>query len=407
MERCRADYEKAKEQERHRLEKEQRLEQQKRKEEEDEKRKKMLKKGKQNSITSVKEDRRRQEDDVDKKYKEKERTKAERSSQVKDECKREEERGEQENKENEENLITYVDCGGLANLQVLLLGRNQLMNIHGLDGAENLQILQLSHNNISRINLQNVCLNLQECTSLQELNLTGNPLQQESNWRSLLLETVPGLIKLNNEQTAAAAVPHKCPEQQWSFQALCQAQQERRDSLLQQQKLENSSAPSQHDAQLLAIGHQPDLLRFAVDQRYAHEYGDSCVTEDSTLAAAANSSSCSYSEASLSQGQSLEMRAAWRGCVLRKKLARALASAQITESDEDLEEVDMDEFIFDESPLPLPIQGSPKTASIFPLQPKHAWSDNEDPNPRLALFRSHSNHLLYLLGLALYHFSSR
>ncbi|KAL0167909.1 hypothetical protein M9458_036131, partial [Cirrhinus mrigala] len=39
------------------------------------------------------------------------------------------------------------------------------------------------------------------------------------------------------------------------------------------------SAPSQHDAQLLAIGHQTDLFRLAVDQRYAHEYGDSCVAE--------------------------------------------------------------------------------------------------------------------------------
>ncbi|KAL0167908.1 hypothetical protein M9458_036130, partial [Cirrhinus mrigala] len=55
---------------------------------------------------------------------------------------------------------------------------------------------------------------------------------------SLLLETVPGLIKLNNEQTAAAAAPRKCPDQQWSFQALCQAQQEQRESLLQQQTME-------------------------------------------------------------------------------------------------------------------------------------------------------------------------
>lgn len=44
----------------------------------------------------------------------------------------------------------------------------------------------------------------------------------------------------------------------------------------------------------------------------------------------------------------LPLQAAWRGCVLRKNLSRALAAAQITESDEDLEEVDMDEFIFDE-----------------------------------------------------------
>ncbi|RXN10995.1 leucine-rich repeat and IQ domain-containing 1 [Labeo rohita] len=352
----------------------------------------------------------------------------------------------------QENSITYVDCGGLANLQVLLLGRNQLMNIHGLDGAENLQILQLSHNNISRISglgplkmllrlsvdhnqlLSTRGLNeiytllhldcsynhlshiegLENCALLNTLDLRGNSLTEvpvlqnhvllrdlhlddnlissvhdlESYWlpllqnlsvahnRSLVLETVPGLIKLNNEQTAAATAPRKCPDQQWSFQALCQAQQEQRDSLLQQQKMETSSAPSQHDAQLLAIGHQTDLFRLAVDQRYAHEYGDSCATE-----------------------------AAWRGCVLRKKLACALAAAQITESDEDFEEVDMDEFIFDEkalekdwitldskalpartmpfseqlplpkSPLPLPMP--PKTLSVFPPQLKHAWSDNE------------------------------
>lgn len=44
----------------------------------------------------------------------------------------------------------------------------------------------------------------------------------------------------------------------------------------------------------------------------------------------------------------LPLQAVWRGCVLRKRLARALAAAQITESDEDFEEVDMEEFIFDE-----------------------------------------------------------
>ncbi|KAK2848001.1 hypothetical protein Q7C36_009683 [Tachysurus vachellii] len=51
----------------------------------------------------------------------------------------------------QENNITYVDCGGLARLEVLLLGRNQLTSIHGLDDAVNLTVLQLSHNIISRI----------------------------------------------------------------------------------------------------------------------------------------------------------------------------------------------------------------------------------------------------------------
>lgn len=44
----------------------------------------------------------------------------------------------------------------------------------------------------------------------------------------------------------------------------------------------------------------------------------------------------------------LPLQAAWRGYVLRRKLACALAGARIMESDEDFEEVDTDEFIFDE-----------------------------------------------------------
>lgn len=44
----------------------------------------------------------------------------------------------------------------------------------------------------------------------------------------------------------------------------------------------------------------------------------------------------------------LPLQAVWRGCALRKRLSRALMFAQISEGDEAFEEVDMDEFIFDE-----------------------------------------------------------
>ncbi|XP_056621434.1 leucine-rich repeat and IQ domain-containing protein 1 isoform X3 [Triplophysa dalaica] len=524
----------------------------------------------------------------------------------------------------QENSVTHVDCGGLANLEVLLLGKNQLTNIHGLDDAENLQVLQLSHNNISCISglgalkmlqrllvdhnqllsmrglnemytllhldcsynhlshaeglencallntlelrgnsltqlpvlhnhvllrdlslddnlissisdlesywlpllqdlslahnsitdliplldlmslrtlnishnclsdLQNVCLNLQGCFSLQELNLNDNPLKQEMNWRSLLLETVPGLIKLNNEQTSVAAASSKGPRHQWSFQALCQAQQRQRDSLLQKHKMEISSAPSQHDAQLLFSGHCADLFKLAVDQRYAHEYGDSFVTDDpasSTDFSEASPSqrispekqprhtvdpqkthrelqtndlqadfpdSCTETQIEMEPVQTLDLekaavviqrcwrrnvlqrrwglscliaktterlnirrmeetsikrpelpksdraavviQAAWRGYDLRRRLACALAGARFTESDEDFEEVDTDEFIFDEkamekdwislhsntsparampysahSPLPKPCESPP----VNPRLPKHAWSDSK------------------------------
>ena len=51
----------------------------------------------------------------------------------------------------QENSVSYVDCGDLARLQVLRLGRNQLTSIHGLDAAVALVELQLSHNRISRL----------------------------------------------------------------------------------------------------------------------------------------------------------------------------------------------------------------------------------------------------------------
>lgn len=102
MKRRRADYERAKEQDRHRLEREQRLEQQRRKDEEDKERKRKIeRKEEQNKITSVIDDCRRKEVDAHRKNKEKERTEVKRSSQVEEECKIEEERGEKENKGNE------------------------------------------------------------------------------------------------------------------------------------------------------------------------------------------------------------------------------------------------------------------------------------------------------------------
>ncbi|XP_076840777.1 leucine-rich repeat- and IQ domain-containing protein 1 isoform X3 [Brachyhypopomus gauderio] len=310
-----------------------------------------------------------------------------------------------------ENSIAYVDCGGLARLEVLLLGRNRLASVHGMEGAANLTILQLSHNVISRISglgslkrlqrlsvdhnqlistrglgevltlvqldcsynhlsqvdgletcallntldlrgnsltelpvlrnhvllrelyvdensvsclqglascwlpllrclslahncitqlphlmdlislrtldvsnnclsdLTSVCESLQGCWSLQELNLTNNPLQHEHTWRSSVLAIKPNLVKLNGELTGASTAPSVGSAQLYSFQALCQAHQDQLDSVLQKQSRAISSAPSALDAQLMAGDHSAELFRLAEEQRYAHEYGDSSVCE--------------------------------------------------------------------------------------------------------------------------------
>ncbi|XP_053478918.1 leucine-rich repeat and IQ domain-containing protein 1 isoform X2 [Ictalurus furcatus] len=566
----------------------------------------------------------------------------------------------------QENDIAYVDCGGLARLEVLLLGRNQLTSIHGLDDAVNLTVLQLSHNIISRISglgslkklhrlivhhnqlistrglseaftllhldcsynhlshieglencallntldlrgnnltelpvlknhvllrelylddnsicslhglnscwlpllrclsvpqnsitllpllvdllslktlnvslnclseLRNICMSLQGCTHLQELSMTNNPVQQENNWRSSVLAVNPSLIKLNGEQTGASGKLSADSTQLWSFQALCQAHQDQIDSVLQRHSVEISSAPSALHAQLLVGKHAAELFQLAEEQRYAHEYGDSCVCETAMQEPVASRSLHELSALDLTQEKSAEaktqqpaehktlswqapyvqnvthncqspygdynvgcagscisptqqfrdtqpsedrssrygvqasrvdlktvavmviqrhwrehrqrrctghlgtpakahtrlspprkvkscktkpeclnkdyaasvIQAVWRGYALRKRLTRALMLAQISEGDEPFEEVDMDEFIFDEEamekdwitlhsdmspssvlpyseqlPLPKPLLPLPelhKSVSVEPFKLRQAWISGEE-----------------------------
>ncbi|XP_066541811.1 leucine-rich repeat and IQ domain-containing protein 1 [Hoplias malabaricus] len=70
----------------------------------------------------------------------------------------------------QENSITIIDLGSLDRLEVLLLGRNQLTSIHGLDGAVNLTVLQLSYNFISHLS------GLGSLKRLQRLSVDHNQL---------------------------------------------------------------------------------------------------------------------------------------------------------------------------------------------------------------------------------------
>ncbi|KAK3570415.1 hypothetical protein QTP86_019292 [Hemibagrus guttatus] len=458
----------------------------------------------------------------------------------------------------QENNITYVDCGGLAKLEVLLLGRNQLTSIHGLDDAVNLTVLQLSHNTISRISglgslkrvhrltvdhnqlistrglgeaftllhldcsynhlshveglencvllntldlrgnnltempvlknhvllrelylddnsicslhgldscwlpllrclsvpqnsitqlpllvdllslktlnvsqnclseLRNICMSLQGCTHLQELNITDNPVQQENNWRSSVLAVNPSLIKLNGEQTGASGKLSADSTQLWSFQALCQAHQDQIDSVLQRHCIEISSAPSALQAQLLFGNHAAELFQLAEEQRYAHEVAVMVIQRrwrehrqrrrashlgppaivPARLSPQREVKSCTTKPECLNKDYAATViQAVWRGYMLRKRLTRALMLAQISEGDEAFEEVDMDEFIFDEealekdwiplhpdmSPssvlpyseqlqLPKPLLHLPelhKSACVQPWKPRQAWISSD------------------------------
>ncbi|XP_010072650.1 PREDICTED: leucine-rich repeat and IQ domain-containing protein 1, partial [Pterocles gutturalis] len=70
----------------------------------------------------------------------------------------------------EENNIHIIDCENLENLCVLILSKNHLSSVCGLDGCINLQNLELSYNRITRIG------GLESLKNLQQLIVDHNQL---------------------------------------------------------------------------------------------------------------------------------------------------------------------------------------------------------------------------------------
>ncbi|XP_009704447.1 PREDICTED: leucine-rich repeat and IQ domain-containing protein 1, partial [Cariama cristata] len=70
----------------------------------------------------------------------------------------------------EENNIQIIDCENLENLCILILSKNRLSSVCGLDGCVNLQNLELSYNRITRIG------GLQSLKNLQQLIVDHNQL---------------------------------------------------------------------------------------------------------------------------------------------------------------------------------------------------------------------------------------
>ncbi|NWY00798.1 LRIQ1 protein, partial [Nothoprocta ornata] len=70
----------------------------------------------------------------------------------------------------EENNIQIIDCENLENLCILILSKNRLSSVCGLDGCRNLRNLELSYNKITRIG------GLESLKNLQQLIVDHNQL---------------------------------------------------------------------------------------------------------------------------------------------------------------------------------------------------------------------------------------
>ncbi|KAG5460479.1 MAG: hypothetical protein BJ554DRAFT_7468, partial [Olpidium bornovanus] len=110
---------------------------------------------------------------------------------------------------------------GLSCLKILSLGRNCIKKIEGLDAvADTLEELWISYNLVERLNGIECCkklrvlyasnnkikawegvLPLKELPVLEEVLLTGNPLEEkctaDGNWRDEITKKLPGLKKLD------------------------------------------------------------------------------------------------------------------------------------------------------------------------------------------------------------------
>ncbi|XP_043980998.1 leucine-rich repeat and IQ domain-containing protein 1 isoform X2 [Gambusia affinis] len=176
-------------------------------------------------------------------------------------------------------------------LRELLLDDNSISSLHGLAGCWLPLLLHLSvaQNRITQLpsmtdfvslkhldlrfnclsELQDVCENLEGCGFLQEVHLTGNPLQQETDWKFKLQKAVAGPKAADGQQTHSSLSLATD-----SFLTLCQVQLQQTQDLQQRLSRELRNASSSLDAMKSCCHHFTQALQLAEDQRFAHEYGD-------------------------------------------------------------------------------------------------------------------------------------
>ncbi|KAG9335884.1 hypothetical protein JZ751_003541, partial [Albula glossodonta] len=174
----------------------------------------------------------------------------------------------------DDNIISSLDSLAacwLPLLQLISASKNSITHLPPLHDCVSLQKLD--------IKLENVRQSLMGCLWLEEIHLLGNPFQQESNWRSSLLQTVPGLRRINGEWISSTVPPtgragNLAPG---TFLGFCRAQ------LQQLQMLQSSHETQVRNIPAIFIHHYEELLLLAEEHRYGHEFGDLIMTDRTEL----------------------------------------------------------------------------------------------------------------------------
>lgn len=166
-------------------------------------------------------------------------------------------------------------------MQHLSAAQNGITQLPSMSNFVSLENLDLRYNCLSE--LQNVCENLEGCQFLREIHLTGNPLQQESGWRSTLQQSVPGLRVIDSLETDSFFLPPAVQQVSSAsdcFLTFCQAQLRQTHNLQQHHSRELSKLAFPFNDVQSFCRHFSMTLKLAEDQRFAHEYGETTVSDE-------------------------------------------------------------------------------------------------------------------------------
>ncbi|KAM7057204.1 leucine-rich repeat- and IQ domain-containing protein 1 isoform 3-T3 [Acridotheres tristis] len=163
-------------------------------------------------------------------------------------------------------------------LQILLLSQNRLTDLVPLNSFVFLEKLDIKNNCLS--DLKDVHTWFSGCHKLKKLSVSGNPLLQEKNWRSSILEVLPNLQLLDGEiltlQTLPTTENIKASEL-GTFLELCQVQIEEYIQL--KKKAAELEIASSIDSALGQCWYFNQLMKLSIKHRYVHEYGELNITD--------------------------------------------------------------------------------------------------------------------------------
>uniref|UniRef100_A0A452GAN3 Leucine rich repeats and IQ motif containing 1 n=1 Tax=Capra hircus TaxID=9925 RepID=A0A452GAN3_CAPHI len=257
----------------------------------------------------------------------------------------------------DDNSISTVETFSsywLPLLQILTISQNSLTKIVPLFHFVSLEKLDVSNNCLS--DLTSAIKWFGACFSLHELSLTGNPLLQEINWRHSLLKILPALRILNGEMLTSCSKSHTEEHYQLELEHFlehCQSQIREFNLLCEKYITGDSMAAMVIQAYWRGCIvrrqiHFPAKLHTATIGPLTSQ-PNACIENQTILKKEKIKNTVNIQEQK--EKAAILIQAVWKGFILRKKLTAALEAIKNEESEEEYEEIDLEDFTFDEAAL--------------------------------------------------------